>query len=163
MDTAVINVDFSKEMGKIKPMHGVGQPPFVGMEFKMFRYLTEAGIPFSRLHDTGGWFGGSRYVDIPNLFPDSGADPGDPDSYDFAFTDRLITALVNAGAEPFFRLGVTIENYAHIKAYRIFRPPTRLNGQRSARASYATTRRDGQTASISTSPTGRYGTSQKTG
>ena len=121
-DTVKIKVDFNKVKGKIKPMHGVGQPPFVGMEFKMFCYLTEAGIPFSRLHDAGGWFGGSRYVDIPNLFPDFSADPDDPASYDFAFTDRLITALVKAGTEPFFRLGVTIENYAQIKAYRIFPP-----------------------------------------
>ena len=121
-DTVKIKVDFSNEVGKIKPMHGVGQPPFVGLEFRMFHYLTEAGIPFSRLHDTGGWFGGSRYVDIPNVFPDFGADPEDPASYDFAFTDMLITALVDAGVEPFYRLGVTIENYAHIKAYRIFPP-----------------------------------------
>lgn len=121
-NTAAIRVDFSKQTGRIKPMHGVGQPPFFGLDFSMFRYLTEAGIPFSRLHDVGGWFGGSRFVDIPNLFPDFGADPADPESYDFAFTDRLITALVKAGVEPFFRLGVTIENYASVKAYRIFPP-----------------------------------------
>ena len=121
-NTATIRVDFSKQTGRIKPMHGVGQPPFFGLDFSMFRYLTEAGIPFSRLHDVGGWFGGSRFVDIPNLFPDFGADPADPESYDFAFTDRLITALVKAGVEPFFRLGVTIENYASVKAYRIFPP-----------------------------------------
>ena len=103
-------------------MHGVGQPPIRGLNFSMFHYLTEAGIPFSRLHDVGGWFGGSRFVDIPNLFPDFDADPDDPGCYDFTFTDRLITALVEAGVEPFFRLGVTIENYASVKAYRIFPP-----------------------------------------
>ncbi len=117
-----INVDFTKEKGKIKPMHGVGQPPFSGLDFSMLHYLTEAGIPFSRLHDVGGWFGGARFVDIPNLFPDFEADPEDPACYDFTFTDKLVTALVNAGVEPFFRLGVTIENYAEVKAYRIFPP-----------------------------------------
>ena len=61
-------------MGKIKPMHGVGQPPIQGTDFSMFRYLNEAGIPFSRLHDVGGWFGGNLWVDIPNIFRDFNAD-----------------------------------------------------------------------------------------
>ncbi len=126
MITAKISVDFNKETGKIKPMHGVGQPPAFGMDFSMFRYLTEAGIPFSRLHDVGGMFGGSRFVDIPNLFPDFEKDPSDPDSYDFAFTDKLMTALVDAGVEPFFRLGITIENYVEIKAYRVYPPKDSL-------------------------------------
>ena len=117
-----ITVNFQNTVGKIKPMHGVGQPPFAGSNFRMFHYLTEAGIPFSRLHDVGGIFGGGRWVDIPNLFRDFDADPDDPASYDFTFTDLLITALMEAGAEPFFRLGVTIENDAAIKSYRIDPP-----------------------------------------
>ncbi|MBQ8333033.1 MAG: hypothetical protein IJX93_04600 [Clostridia bacterium] len=117
-----ISVDFTKPIAKMKPMHGVGQPPFAGSSFKMFHYLTEAGIPFSRLHDVGGIFGGGRWVDIPNLFRDFDADPCDPASYDFTFTDMLIKALMECGAEPFFRLGVTIENDAAIKSYRIDLP-----------------------------------------
>lgn len=108
--------------GRIKPMHGVGQPPFSSMNFSMFHYLTEAGIPFSRLHDTGGMYGLGRFVDIPNVFPDFNADENDPASYDFAFTDRLITELVNAGVEPFYRLGVTIENYCAVRMYRLAPP-----------------------------------------
>ena len=87
-----------------------------------FHYLTEAGIPFSRLHDVGGSFGGGRFVDIPNLFRDFDADETDPRNYDFTFTDHLITALVSAGVEPYFRLGTTIENQALMKAYRIYPP-----------------------------------------
>ena len=108
--------------GKIKPMHGVGQPPFQGTDFSMISYLREAGIPFSRLHDVGGWFGGNLWADIPNIFRDFSADVNDPESYDFKFTDLLITALIENGVEPFFRLGVTIENFAAIKAYRIYPP-----------------------------------------
>jgi len=115
--------NFDKTVGKIKPMHGVGQPPFSGVSFSMFHYLTEAGIPYSRLHDVGGAYGGFRWVDIPNIFRDFEKDPTDPKSYDFAFTDLLITALVESGVEPFFRLGVSIENASKIKAYRID-PPT---------------------------------------
>ncbi len=118
-----IKVDFTKKIAKIKPIHGVGQPPFYGgASFPMFRYLSEAGMPFSRLHDVGGFCGGGRFVDIPNLFRNFDADPKDPASYDFTFTDRLITALVEAGVEPYFRLGVTIENDCKIKAYNIHPP-----------------------------------------
>ena len=42
---ATVSVDFSKVIGKIKPMHAVGQPPFIGIDFSMFHYLKEAAIP----------------------------------------------------------------------------------------------------------------------
>lgn len=115
-------VDFTKTIGTIKPMHGVGQPPFYGLDFSMCDYLKAAHVPYSRLHDVGGPFGRNMFVDIPNLFRDFSADPYDPDSYDFKFTDILITELVNRGVEPFFRLGVSIENYRHVKAYHIYPP-----------------------------------------
>ena len=40
-----VTVNFENAKGKVKPVHGVGQPPFVGCNFKYFSYLTEAGIP----------------------------------------------------------------------------------------------------------------------
>ena len=121
---ATINVDFSKITGTIKPLHGVGQPPlYAGTKlFSRFHYLTESGAPYSRLHDVGGLFGGNVFVDIPNIFRDFDADVNDPASYDFTFTDALITALVEAGVEPYYRLGVTIENNAVIKSYHIDPP-----------------------------------------
>ena len=120
---AKIKVDFSKIVGKMKPVHAVGQPPIIGWSSdKLFHYLTEAGIPYSRLHDVGGGFGGGKFVDIPNVFPDFNADPEDPASYDFTWTDPLITSLMNAKVEPYYRLGVTIENEVWRKAYRV-NPP----------------------------------------
>lgn len=95
-------MDFQQEVGKIKPMHGVGQPPIQGTDFSMFRYLNEAGIPFSRLHDVGGWFGGNLWADIPNIFRDFNADATKEENYDFVFSDMLITALIENGVEPFF-------------------------------------------------------------
>ncbi len=117
-----VKVDFGKLNGVLKPMHGIGQPPITGLSNSMFHYLKEAGIPYSRLHDVGGWMGGGLYVDIPNLFRDFDADENDPASYDFAFTDKIITGLVEAGCEPYFRLGVTIENEHLLRSYRIFPP-----------------------------------------
>ena len=119
---AVIQVNAAQKVGKIKPMHGVGQPPFIGTDYSYFHYLTEAGIPFSRLHDVGGAYGGGVYVDIPNLFRRFDADENDPASYDFAFTDLLMKKLVEAGVEPYFRFGVTIENHIDVKAYRLSPP-----------------------------------------
>lgn len=117
-----ISVDFQNVIGQIKPMHGVGQPPMTGISNSMFHYLKRAGIPYSRLHDVGGWLGGGLYVDIPNLFRDFEADENDPASYDFVMTDQIIKGLMEAGCEPYFRLGVTIENFHYLKAYRIFPP-----------------------------------------
>ncbi len=117
-----IRIDFSKVSGKIKAMHGAGQPPLSGVSTEYFKYLKEAGIPYSRLHDVGNWFGGNLWVDIPNIFRDFNADPTDAASYDFTFTDILLKALIENGCQPYFRLGVTIENFSAIKAYRIFPP-----------------------------------------
>lgn len=123
---ANINVDFNEVTGKIKPMHAVGQPPFFGgfntLNFTPINYLTEAHIPYSRLHDVGGAFGSNRYVDIPNIFRDFDADVNDPKSYDFAFTDVLLEGMAEYKVEPIFRLGVTIENQCNIRAYRIHPP-----------------------------------------
>ena len=103
-------------------MNGVGQPPLYGHQTKYFHYLKDANIPYSRLHDVGGCFGGFVYVDIPNIFRDFDADENLPESYDFAFTDWLIKSLYDNGCAPVYRLGVTIENDAEVKAYRVFPP-----------------------------------------
>ena len=122
MKTASVNVDLSKTVGRIKPMHSIGQPPITGLSNSLFYYLKRAGIPYSRLHDVGGWLGGGLYVDVPNLFRDFDADENDPASYDFAFTDKIILGLCENGCEPYFRLGVTIENQHMLKSYRIYPP-----------------------------------------
>lgn len=117
-----ICVDFSKKTGKIKPFHAVNNAPLYGLNNKLFHYLADAGVPYSRLHDTGGSYGGGVYVDIENIFRVFDADENDPASYDFAFTDWLLAELMKVGAEPFFRLGATIENNHKIKAYHIYPP-----------------------------------------
>ncbi len=108
-----ITVDAGKVVGPVKPVNGVGQPPMIGVlqDAPMFKYLKEAGIPYSRLHDVGGWLGGGMYVDIPNIFPNFDADETDPKNYRFQFTDALLKNLMANGVEPHFRLGVTIENF----------------------------------------------------
>lgn len=118
---ANINVDFSKTVEKMKPVHGIGQPPIIGRNTSLFTYLSDAGIPYSRLHDVGGLFGGNCFVDLPNIFRDFDADENEPSNYDFAYTDILINALIENGVEPYFRLGVTIEE-TEVIAYRVYPP-----------------------------------------
>lgn len=115
-----IKVDLSDIQGKIKALHGINNSPMTLNGTR--QELTDAGIPYCRLHDVAGMWGGSHYVDIPNVFPDFDADPEDPASYDFAFTDAYLRTLANSKVEPFYRLGVTIENYYKIKPYRIAPP-----------------------------------------
>ncbi len=117
-----ISFSFEKSVGKTRAMHAVGQPPRMEISDAYMHYLTDAHIPYSRLHDVAGYYGGGVYVDIPNLFRDFDADENDPAAYDFAYTDLLLKQLIEAKCEPYFRLGVTIENYPQVKAYRIFPP-----------------------------------------
>ncbi len=115
-----LEVNFAKATGRIKPLHGVNNSPMTyGDPLPEF---ADAGIPYVRTHDTAGAYGGTYFVDIPNIFPDFEADPMDPASYDFAFTDAYLKGVTASGCKIFYRLGVTIENYWHIKAYRIHPP-----------------------------------------
>ena len=111
-DAATVSVDWSAETGPVKPVNGVGQPPMIGAptQFGMMHYLKDAGIPCARLHDVGGPYGQLRYVDVPNIFRDFDADENDPANYSFMYTDALMKALDDNKVEPFFRLGVTIDN-----------------------------------------------------
>ena len=118
-----IQLQFDQIKGAVKPLHGIDNAPVMGTRAPtMFRYLGEAGIPSSRLNDMGGMFGGGRFVDIANLFRDFDADPELPESYDFAFTDWLFEQITGQGTQIFFRLGPSIENDQHIKAYYIYPP-----------------------------------------
>lgn len=119
---AKITVDFSERLGKIKPVNGVGQAPTHNLLTHNFHYLTEAAIPYSRLHDFLIMTAHCNPLDVPGMFPDFDKDPYDPASYDFAFADVIVKGLVDAGVEPFWRLGVTFENFTAVKGYNVFPP-----------------------------------------
>ncbi len=116
-----ISVDFHTETGIIKPLHGVCNCPIRTGETKLPEY-EEAGIPMVRTHDAGGYYGGYVFIDVPNIFRNFDADPEDPASYDFAFTDIYLRNLINSGCKVLYRLGITIENDFRIKAYRVHPP-----------------------------------------
>lgn len=118
-----LSTDFKKAVGKIKPVNGVNCAPIISYyNYSLFEKFAELEVPFCRLHDFGGCFGGTHFVDVENIFTDMNADEEDPASYDFTFTDRLLSELDKIGVKPFYRLGASIENGHRIKAYHIYPP-----------------------------------------
>jgi hypothetical protein len=61
-------------------------------------WYREAGIRSVRLDEFG-------YIDFQAFFPNFAADPDKPESYRFAVADHYLQAIVDAGADIFFRLG----------------------------------------------------------
>lgn len=104
-----MKVDFSKNLGPIKRMHAINQPPLAGDNCKAFRFLKEAGIPYSRLHDMGLERLWPR-IDIECVFPNMDADETDPKNYRFPHSDFAIVNLMENGCEPYYNLSPTIEN-----------------------------------------------------
>ena len=116
-----VRVDLAAHDGPVRPLHGVNEGPMT----KVFTYdarpeFKEIGIPLCRLHDTEYPFGSGEFVDIPCIFKDFDADENDPESYNFGLTDLYIEKILEVGAEPIFRLGVSIE-HAPVKRH-VFPP-----------------------------------------
>ena len=110
----VIQADFAKETGKIKPMHAVNNGP-VGDETDetgSFEAYKAAKIPFARNHDASFYasYGGEHIVDIQAIFPDFSKDADDESAYDFTLTDLYLQNIMKAGTEVFYRLGSKIEH-----------------------------------------------------
>ena len=120
-----INVDFSRTSGKIKVMHAVNNGPHVTRGDQMRGnqdYYKAARIPYARTHDAAfhAQYGGEHSVDIQAIFPNFDADVNDPQSYDFACTDKYISEIYEFGTKPFYRLGSKIEHY--VKKFGTFPP-----------------------------------------
>ncbi len=117
-------VNFAKITGSVKPLNGICCAPYsisYGPNQRYInRYIKEGNIPYCRLHDCCGGYGGTYFVDITNVFPNFDADENDPANYDFYYSDEYITAVQNAGCEVYYRLGETIEWGS--KKYRTNKP-----------------------------------------
>ena len=108
---SLIQVNFQSEtVRKIKPLHGMNSGPMT----KVFTYdarplFARAGFPYARLHDVEYPYGSGEFVDIPCIFRDFDADETKEENYNFGLTDVYLEKCVEVGAEPLFRLGVSIE------------------------------------------------------
>ena len=104
-------VDFSQVIRPMKPLHGVNNGPLTCNFTRDARPLfIDAGIPFSRLHDTEYPFGSGEFVDIPCIFKCFDADVNDPASYNFELTDLYLQAINECNTKIIYRLGVSIEH-----------------------------------------------------
>ena len=123
-----IRFNCQKTYGVIKPLNGVNNGPIHTPKFSSVHQLSnfdafkEARIPFSRTHDAALHmvYGGRHSVDVSAIFPDFQNDPDLPCSYDFSTTDAYIELTVEAGSEPFYRLGEVFDLVS--KPYRVFPP-----------------------------------------
>jgi hypothetical protein len=103
-----VTVDFSKPSGRIKPLHGVCNGPYAyGENAKLEGYHTEAGFPWTRLHDVHWPY--SDAVDVSTIFPIFDADVDDPNNYTFAKTDDYLAAIIKNRSQIVYRLGESIE------------------------------------------------------
>ena len=102
-------VDFAKSLGKIRPLNGVVNGPFV-ISYHMdntVRLYREAGFPSVRL-ESCNW-PSSSVLDTHSIFPLFHADPDDPRNYIFDLADQYMEPIVKNGSQIIFRLGNGIE------------------------------------------------------
>ncbi len=121
-----LSVNFKEERGKVKPMHAVNNGPVykfaADQRISNLDSYKEAGIPYQRNHDASfcSTYGGNHTVDVNFIFPDFDADPEDPASYDFAWTDEYMKVCEFAGVKTYYRLGSRIEH--GVKKYNTLPP-----------------------------------------
>ena len=113
----MLNVDYTKRVKQIKPMHAVNNGP-VGARSEQTRSNFEEykalEVPYARNHDASFFsgYGGEHSVDVHAIFPDFNKDPYNPASYDFQLTDEYTNLIYNAGTKVFYRLGSKIEHWS---------------------------------------------------
>ena len=109
-----VHVVATNVVGTIKPLNGVNNGPNAENQAGKrgtFRAYRAAEFPYARIHDTAIFWDFAHTGDISCVFPDFEADVEDPSSYDFELTDHLLKRVRLAGAEPFYRLGQSIEHW----------------------------------------------------
>jgi len=118
-EPVLIEVDFGKAAGAVRALNGINRGPIgAGGRVEVIEAHRALGLHSTRTHDSH-WPGGD-VVDIHAVFPDFGADPGDPASYDFTATDAYLDGIVKTGARIVYRLGESIE---HTPVRRHVHPP----------------------------------------
>jgi hypothetical protein len=115
-DTMFIHLDCSNISGSIRPFEDINDGPTPIKDEPRYVDLTDQyrgiGITSIRTHDLFG------PTDTTTIFPDRNADPTNESSYHFETSDPLITSMVHAGCQVFYRLGESAGNNETLR-----RPP----------------------------------------
>ena len=104
---ATVKVDFSLDVGEIKPMHGMCNGP-VSYGADLSELFREIGVPSVRFSGTDTAIS-ALAVDISRIFKNPDADPHDASNYDFSCTDDYVRAAYDCGADVVFRLGESFD------------------------------------------------------
>ena len=104
-----IEIDFSQQIGAIRPLQGMNCGPWVEhFTLDLSGYFRELQVPYVRVH-CPNW-PGTDCVHIQYIFRNMDTDPDDPANYDFDLTDRYIAAIVAAGAKPIYNIGLGVDS-----------------------------------------------------
>ena len=108
-----VNIDFSKKIGKMKPINCLNNGPKFGidLDIDLCEQYREIAPPFVRVSSPEAPYASSRYLDIHCIFPDMELDERFEASYNFAPTDRYLASIKELGSEIFLRLGESPEPY----------------------------------------------------
>lgn len=108
-----VSIDFSKKIGKLKPVNCLNNGPKFGMELELdfTDQYKEIAPGYVRVSGVEEPYASSRYLDIHCIFPDMELDERFEGSYNFAPTDRYLSAVKECGADIFLRLGESREPY----------------------------------------------------
>lgn len=123
-----VNIDFSRKIGKLKPVNCLNNGPFFGVDLDIdfTEQYKEMKPQFVRVSGVESPFASSRYLDIHCIFPDMELDERFDASYNFAPTDRYLASVKETGAEIFLRLGESSEPYEVKKHTRPPRNPHKI-------------------------------------
>ncbi len=98
----LLTVDMAPTGETLHPLLGVNAGPIPFGEpgnADLTAQYQEIGVTMIRTHDYYG------PLDMGAIYPDQNADPADPASYHFEDSDRVFQAILDAGFEPYLRLG----------------------------------------------------------
>lgn len=108
-----ITVDFSRKMGRIKPLSGVVLGPLFDTEraIDLTEEYSAMHLPVVRTRGAEMPRGSLGFLDICRIFPDPMLDERLPESYDFSYTDRYLSAIKASGAAILLSLGESIPEH----------------------------------------------------
>ena len=117
-----VSIDFSRKIGKTKPINCLNNGPRFGIDLEcdFTEQYKEMAPPFVRVSAPEAPYASVRYLDVHCIFPDMELDERFEASYNFAPTDRYLASIRECGAQIFLRLGESREPY---EVHRYTRPP----------------------------------------
>lgn len=108
--TKQIYVDFDTSIGTGRKMTGVNTGPHSIVSGTTEQCLQNIGTELVRTHDYHGpcdYYGYTEFFDYFDQEFDHSFQSHNPSGYHWESTDEKISGIVNAGLQPFFRLGIS--------------------------------------------------------